>query len=72
MKLIDEFKYALWEDTDGNAYEVENKCEKITEKFAIGFLEWKDKISDYDLRYSSKYAKTNKELLKIYKTEKGL
>ena len=34
MKLIDEFKYALWEDTDGNAYEVENKCEKITEKFA--------------------------------------
>ena len=72
MKLIDEFKYALWEDTDATGDEVENKCEKITEKFAIGFLEWKDKISDYDLRYSSKYAKTNKELLKIYKTEKGL
>ena len=40
MKLIDEFKYALWEDTDGTAYEVENKCEKIASEFAIEFAKW--------------------------------
>lgn len=72
MKLLDEFKYALWEDTDATGDEVENKCEKIANNFAIGFVEWKDKISDSDLKYSAKYAKSNKELLKIYKTENEL
>ena len=38
MKLIDEFKYALWEDTDATGDEVENKCEKIANSFAIGFV----------------------------------
>jgi hypothetical protein len=42
------------------------------DNFAIGFVEWKDKISTSDLMYSSKYAKTNYELLEIYKKEKGL
>jgi hypothetical protein len=42
------------------------------DEFAIGFVEWKDKISTSDLMYSSKYAKTNYELLEIYKKEQGL
>lgn len=42
------------------------------DELAIGFVEWKDKISNQDLMYSSKYAKSNQELLKIYKKEKGL
>lgn len=41
--------------------------EKEKENFAIGFVEWKDKISDSDLRYSAKYAKSNEQLLEIYK-----
>ena len=49
-----------------------DESKKIAEDFAIGFVEWKDKISSSDLIYSSKYAKTNQELLEIYKKEKGL
>ena len=49
-----------------------DKCEKLTDDFAIGFVEWKDKISNSDLIYSKKYAKPNEELLKIYKKEKNL
>jgi len=49
MKLIDEFKYALWEDTDGTAYEVENKCEKIASEFAIEFAKWNKKELKYQI-----------------------
>jgi len=52
--------------------EASNQCVIIADDFAIGFVEWKDKISNADLRYSQKYAKSNEELLQIYKKEKGL
>jgi hypothetical protein len=41
-----------------------NKCEKIADEFAIGFAEWL-------LRYNKEWP-TVKELLEIYKQEKGL
>lgn len=50
----------------------EKECEKIADDYAIEFVEWKDKISTSDLLYSSKYAKSNQELLEIFKKEKGL
>lgn len=62
MTLKEEFKYALWEDTDATGDEVENKCEKIANKFAIGFAEWNHKEG----RFIQKNL-TTKELLEIYK-----
>ena len=52
--------------------DIGKNLEYVADDFAIGFVEWKDKISSSDLIYSSKYAKTNQELLEIYKKEKGL
>jgi hypothetical protein len=52
--------------------DIGTNLEYVVDNFAIGFVEWKDKISTSDLMYSSKYAKTNYELLEIYKKEKGL
>ena len=60
MKLIDEFKYALWEDTDATGDEVENKCEKIANSFAIGFMEWVR-------NYTPNTILTTKKLLETYK-----
>ena len=40
------------------------ECEKIAEEFAIGFAEWA-----LNLHYKTEI---NKELLEIYKKEKGL
>jgi len=47
--------------------EASNKCEKIADDFAIGFAEWFDDLSE---DYCKDY--TVKELLEIYKKEKGL
>lgn len=49
-----------------------NIAEQIAEEFAIGFAEWMAK--EYWLNSSGKYMKgqTHKELLEIYKKEKGL
>jgi hypothetical protein len=72
MKLIDEFKYALWEDTDATGDEVENKCEKIANNFAIQFSRWLIVHCDYkdngvwefkDVKY------THNELLNIFKNK---
>jgi len=48
------------------------ECEKIADEFAIGFGQWMAK--EYWLNSSGKYTKgqTHKELLEIYKKEKGL
>ena len=51
--------------------------EKIADEFAIGFADWKDKfISEIDdWKQDGVYLKnsyTTKELLEIYKKEKGL
>ena len=55
----------------------EDECEKVADEFAIGFAEWKDKfISEVgDWKQDGVYLKnsyTTKELLEIYKKEKGL
>ena len=62
MNLKDEFIYALWEDTDATGDEVENKCEKIANKFAIGFADWLNLNA-----YKFPGQTTTKELLEIYK-----
>ena len=51
---------------------LEDDAEKIADEFAIGFAEWMAK--EYWLNSSGKYMKgqTHKELLEIYKKEKGL
>ena len=45
----------------------ENECEKVTDEFAIGFGEYIDSLTAEDMGTLS-----IKELLEIYKTEKGL
>jgi len=45
----------------------EDICEKIADDFAIGFTEWFDDLSEY---YCKDYMV--KELIEIYKKEKGL
>ena len=44
-----------------------NHCEKIADEFAINFVDWSDSL---DIGEWS--GKTIKELLQIYKNEKGL
>jgi hypothetical protein len=77
MNLKEEFKFALWEDAEsGN--EIEDKCEKIAEDFAIQFSTWIS-VNYYSIgeeRWVS-WKKdidilSSKELLKIYKKEKNL
>ena len=48
----------------------ENECEKIADEFAIGFAEWFEN-SYYSYNFEMKEV-TFKELLEIYKNEKGL
>jgi hypothetical protein len=43
----------------------ESKCEQEAEDFAIGFAEWL-------IKRETKYFESLKELLEIYKKEKGL
>lgn len=72
MKLIDEFKYALWEDTDATGDEVENKCEKIANNFAIQFSKWLMVNCDYKKHCVWEFkgiAYTQNELLNIFKNK---
>jgi hypothetical protein len=55
------------------------KCEKIADEFAIGFAEWcKQEYELEDTSFHNKWRDVNgeyresKELLEIYKKEKGL
>jgi len=70
-------KQEVWEKRNHNAEE----CEEIADEFAIGFAEWssfyreKNRNHKLDMLHSkSKYDEsyTTKELLEIYKKEKGL
>ena len=74
MKLKEKFENIIFNyiGSEWDRRDVSINLEKDTDDYAIGFAEWKDKISSSDLLYSSKYAKSNKELLEIYKKEKGL
>jgi hypothetical protein len=60
-KFIDAFK-------SGKRFDIQN-AEKIADEFAIEFAEWLVIIYNEDIIYDEY---TTKELLEIYKTEKGL
>jgi hypothetical protein len=66
MTLKDKIECTLERQVKLKENQSEN-IEKIVEDFAISFVEWKYKISDSDLMYSAKYAKSNKELVEMYK-----
>lgn len=61
------FNVAREKDKEKNA----NECEKIADEFAIGFAEWYEEEilakGDFNM-----IEKPKKELLEIYKKEKGL
>lgn len=70
-------KQEIWEKRNHNAEE----CEEIADEFAIGFVEWlTNEQSPYSIMYGNQQIRfsdfrkeyTAKELLQIYKTEKGL
>ena len=77
MTLKDKFKERLYNQSHDdseclrikfeNIDKVINSQEQIADEFAIGFAEWFD---DLDEDYCKNY--TIKELLEIYKKEKGL
>jgi hypothetical protein len=81
MKLKEKFeqyaKEEIWRTRNYNAEE----CELIAEEFAIGFAEWfTNEQSPYSIVYGNQEKRfsdfrkeyTAKELLEIYKKEKGL
>jgi hypothetical protein len=59
-------KQEVWEKKNYNAEE----CEAIADEFAIAFAEWMGKKEN--LIHLIKIGYTTKELLEIYKKEKGL
>jgi hypothetical protein len=68
MKL--EKKFKQWLDTNPRYQIRDIQCEVIAEEFAIDFIDWYRKIAHI---LDSKYiGKISKELLEIYKKEKGL
>jgi hypothetical protein len=85
MKLEDKIRphALLWDcyNDEPEKYNHTNKLIKIAEDFAIGFAEWCDN-NYFRMGYTSFWAKsmdwdndnkfTTKELLEIYKKEKGL
>ena len=50
-----------------NFYIDSDRCEEITDEFAIGFADWLTKLA-----YKDTWNKTSEQLLKKYKKEKGL
>ena len=59
--------------------EASNQCEKIADDFAIGFADWcKEEYELEDTSFHNKWRDVNgeyretKEILKMYKIEKGL
>jgi hypothetical protein len=53
---------------DYNHLELAEECEKIADDFAIGFAEW---LIEKEREYTNRIIR-GKELLEIYKKEKGL
>ncbi len=70
MTLQERFKQ--WLDTNPSKTLRDIELEVIADDFAIGFAEWM--AIEYWLNSSGKYTQgqTHKELLQIYKKEKGL
>jgi hypothetical protein len=70
MTLKEKFQQWFINDEEDEHYEgmvelVSIEHEKIADEFAIDFLSWTNTYKDFA-------TKTNKELLEIYKKEKGL
>lgn len=57
---------------EGNVADNAFECVEQADKYAIKFSEWLDSHPDYVFRYGKFKNKTLKELLLIFKTEKGL
>jgi hypothetical protein len=77
MTLKEKFETKRIIDTERKAESYAEKCEKIADDYAIEFAEWIDKegyIRQPNLWISldEKSGKTSKELLEIFKKEKGL
>ena len=77
LTLKEKLKTTVSINTDGEAGRFANQCEEIADEFAIGFAEWRDKFIDEvaDWKQDGVYLKNRfsiKELLEIYKKEKGL
>jgi len=68
MKLIERF-LKLYPHQTENYLDIDESilCEKIADDFAIGFAEWIFKQPKYKIK-----SNNEKELLEIYKKEKGL
>jgi len=78
MTLQEKFEsFAMDNHIEKYAEHNAKECEKIAEDFAIGFAEWL-RVDYYDngdfwiAWNNDKETKTSKELLEIYKKEKGL
>jgi len=70
MNIKDEFKEIINFTEIYGSSGVIDECEKITEKFAIDFAEWLLNDWTNDERWSK--ITEPKELLQIFKKEKGL
>jgi hypothetical protein len=69
MTLKEKFEKEI--ENDGNSKVLlKYKCSNIADEFAIGFAEWvvRKRLYDKEIYYLSSY----KQLLEIYKKEKGL
>jgi len=67
MTLKEKFKEII-QQTKPHWHKVDSEsCEKIADEFAIGFADWLD--INFKLNFTNNIFK---ELLKIYKEEKGL
>ena len=67
MTLRDKFKPKVSINTDGEAGRYAEECEQIADDYAIEFINW------YAIKGSwIEENLTNKQLLEIFKKEKGL
>lgn len=79
MKLRDQFKTEFSINTSGESGRFAYKCVEIADDFAINFAEWCDNKASQispgewtNFLPNAKNCLTSKELLEIYKIEKGL
>ena len=75
MTLKEKFSALLpfYNVNDNNSKSIQ--CEKIADDYAIEFVEWVEKLRDSDidsLDYAFWLDNTTKQLLEIFKKEKGL
>jgi len=66
MKLIEKIKTEFSINTSGESGRFADKCEKISDEFAVEFAQW---VLDGNI---SNFLDSPVELLEIYKKEKNL